>query len=171
MREIQGKENNKSVKDFQLNTLREITNAINDNLSEEQLFILFEYILQNQLGIGEAVIFLNQDQVWQVVLQHSVNEKDLMINIEHELKKVTDISVLNTARNGRTSSFDVVVPIHHQSNPLAYLLLGDLDKQASKPSPIIKHLSFIQTLANITAVAAENKGLEREHLEQEKLMQ
>jgi len=171
MQEIQGKENNKSVKDFKLNTLLEITNAINDNLPEEQLFILFEYILQNQLGIGKAVIFLNQDQVWQVVLQYNVNEKDLMINIEHELKKVTDISVLNTARNVSTSSFDVVIPIHHQSKPLAYLLLGDLDEQARKPSPIIKHLSFIQTLANITAVAVENKRLEREHLEQEKLMQ
>ena len=58
MQEIQGKENNKSVKDFKLNTLLEITNAINDNLPEEQLFILFEYILQNQLGIGKAVISL-----------------------------------------------------------------------------------------------------------------
>jgi len=50
-------------------------------------------------------------------------------------------------------------------------LLGDLDEQARTPSPIIKHLGFIQTLANITAVAVENKRLEREHLEQEKLMQ
>ena len=171
MQEIQGKDNKKSVKDFKLNTLLEITNAINNNLPEEQLFILFEYILQNQLNIGKAVIFINQDNVWQVVLQYNVKKEDLMINIEHELKKVTDITVLNTARNGSSSSFDVVIPIHHQSKALAYLLLGDLDEQARTPSPIIKHLGFIQTLANITAVAVENKRLEREHLEQEKLMQ
>jgi len=171
MQEIQGKDNKKSVKDFKLNTLLEITNAINNNLPEEQLFILFEYILQNQLSIGKAVIFINQDNVWQVVLQYNVKKEDLMINIEHELKKVTDITVLNTARNGSSSSFDVVIPIHHQSKALAYLLLGDLDEQARTPSPIIKHLGFIQTLANITAVAVENKRLEREHLEQEKLMQ
>lgn len=171
MPEIQGKENRRSVKDFKLNTLLEITNAINNNLPEEQLFILFEYILQNQLNIGKAVIFINQDNVWQVVLQYNVKKEDLMINIEHELKKVTDITVLNTARNGTSSSFDVVIPIHHQSKTLAYLLLGDLDEQARTPSPIIKHLGFIQTLANITAVAVENKRLEREHLEQEMLMQ
>ncbi len=171
MPEIQGKENRRSVKDFKLNTLLEITNAINNNLPEEQLFILFEYILKNQLNIGKAVIFINQDNVWQVVLQYNVKKEDLMINIEHELKKVTDITVLNTARNGTSSSFDVVIPIHHQSKTLAYLLLGDLDEQARTPSPIIKHLGFIQTLANITAVAVENKRLEREHLEQEMLMQ
>ena len=94
-----------------------------------------------------------------------------MINIEHELKKVKEITVLNTARSGSTRSFDVVIPVHHQSKALAYMLLGDLDEHARTPSPIIKHLSFIQTLANITAVAVENKRLEREHLEQEKLMQ
>jgi len=81
MQEIQGKDNKKSVKDFKLNTLLEITNAINNNLPEEQLFILFEYILQNQLSIGKAVIFINQDNVWQVVLQYNVKKDDLMINI------------------------------------------------------------------------------------------
>ncbi|MEQ9186961.1 MAG: SpoIIE family protein phosphatase, partial [Cryomorphaceae bacterium] len=43
--------------------------------------------------------------------------------------------------------------------------------EARGASPIIKHLSFIQTLANITSVAVENKRLEREHLAQERVMQ
>jgi sigma-B regulation protein RsbU (phosphoserine phosphatase) len=171
MATTRGNDKSKAVKDLKLSTLLELTNAINNNLPEDQLFILFEFILRRQLNIGRAGIFLNQDDVWRVVLQYGVRKQDLLINIEHELKKVKDITVLETARAGSNQSFDVVIPIFHQSKPLAYLLLGDLDEDARKPSPIIKHLSFIQTLANITAVAVENKRLERDYLEQERLKQ
>lgn len=166
-----GKEYKRSVKDFKLNTLLEITNAINNNLPEKQLFILLEYILKNQLSIGKAVIFLKQQDHWNVVLEYGVRKEDLLINIEEVLQKVRDITVLDTARDGTSGSFDVVIPVLHQSQVLAYLLLGDLDEDARQTSPIIKHLGFIQTLANITSVAVENQRLERENLMQERLLQ
>ncbi|MEX2597569.1 MAG: SpoIIE family protein phosphatase [Salibacteraceae bacterium] len=161
----------KAISDFKLSTLLEITNAINNNLTESELFVLFEDILKNQLNIGKTVIYLSDNDVWNVVMRYGVSKTDLMINIEQELKKITDITVVNTARVGNSSSFDVVIPVFHQSKTLAYMLLGDLDEDARKPSPIIKHLGFIQTLANITAVAVQNKRLEEEHLEQERMLQ
>ncbi len=49
------------------------------------------------------------------------------------------------------------------------MLLGDLDENALKISPIIKNLNFIQTLTNIITVAIENKRLAKETIKQERL--
>ncbi|NQV53627.1 MAG: SpoIIE family protein phosphatase [Flavobacteriales bacterium] len=171
MQEIKGRSNVRSLKDFKLSTLLELTNAINNNLPEERLFATFEYILKDQLNIGKAAIYLRQDNEWKIPLKYGIHKADLILNIEEELRAVSDITVLDTGDAGSNQSFDVVIPIYHQSSPLAYLFLGDLDEEARGASPIIKHLSFIQTLANITSVAVENKRLEREHIEQERVMQ
>lgn len=158
------------VSEFKLNTLLEITNAINNNLPEDQLFVLFQYILEHQLNIGRAVGYLLRDETWSCMLQYGATEEELLINVEEELSHIKDITVVAMLNdNESTANFDVVIPVFHQSLIIAYILLGDLDEQELKASPIIKHLPFIQTLANITAVAVENKRLMRESQEQEKM--
>lgn len=158
-----------TVRDFKLNTLLEITNAINNNLSEEELFVLFEYILEHQLNIGKAIGFINQEGTWTNVIGFGVTDDELKVDVEKELKHIRDITVV--AMTGETSdtSFDVVIPVFNQSEIIAYLMLGDLDENEIKASPIIKHLPFIQTLANITAVAVMNKYLLRESFRQERI--
>lgn len=155
--------------EFKLSTLLEITNAINNNLPEDQLFVLFQYILQHQLNIGKAVAFLNQEGTWRSVLHYGVSDEELLINVERDLKDIRDITVMEMTGMSQSKSFDVVIPVFHQSNIIAYLLLGDLDEQELRASPIIRHLPFIQTLANITAVAVENKRLMRDSIRQERL--
>jgi len=56
--------------------------------------------------------------------------------------------------------------VFHKSKPLAYLLLGDFDGEKIEVSPIIKHLTFIQTLTNLIVVAVENKRLFKDNLKQ-----
>jgi sigma-B regulation protein RsbU (phosphoserine phosphatase) len=63
-------------------------------------------------------------------------------------------------------TFDIVIPVFHKHQPLAYLLVGDLDENRLEISPTIKHLPFLQTLTNIITVAIENKRLARENLMQ-----
>ncbi len=89
--------------------------------------------------------------------------------MEVDLQDIHDITVMEMMGRHQSKSFDVVIPVFHQKNIIAHLLLGDIDEQELKASPIIKHLPFIQTLANITAVAVENKSLTRENLQQEVL--
>lgn len=165
-------ESRHKVSEFKLNTLLEITNAINNNLPEEQLFVLLQYILEHQLNIGRAVGYLLREETWSSILHYGATEEELLINVEEELAHIKDITVVEMlGDNNQTANFDIVIPVFHQSKIIAYLLLGDLDEQELKASPIIKHLPFIQTLANITAVAVENKRLLRENLEQERLKQ
>ena len=160
------------VSEFKLNTLLEITNAINNNLPEDQLFVLFQYILEHQLGIGRAVGYLLQDDTWINMLHYGATEEELLINVEQDLAHIKDITVLEMQGDAAdAANFDVVIPVFNQSKIIAYLLLGDIDEHERRASPIIKHLPFIQTLANITAVAVENKRLVNENIEREKLKQ
>ena len=52
--------------------------------------------------------------------------------------------------------FEMVIPVFHKSQPLAYVLIGDLEDKV-EVSPAIKHLPFVQTLTSIIVVAIENK--------------
>lgn len=172
MSSIKTSQSRSKVSEFKLNTLLEITNAINNNLPEEQLFVLFQYILEHQLNIGRAVGYLLREESWSSILQYGATEEEMLINVEEDLAHIKDITVLEMlGESSHATNFDVVIPVFHQSQIIAYILLGDLDEQELKASPIIKHLPFIQTLANITAVAVENKRLMRESLEQERLKQ
>jgi sigma-B regulation protein RsbU (phosphoserine phosphatase) len=52
----------------------EITNAINSNLSIEQLIKIFSFILKEQLGFSKFVLFLYQED-WQVLAKSGYKGK------------------------------------------------------------------------------------------------
>ncbi len=157
------------LKEFKLNTLLEITKAINNNLSAKKLFGLYEYVVINQLEIGKVILFSNNGKSWECVLAHGVDGNEKRFAVERDLMHIKDITLIESSSKQHLNSFDVVIPVYHKSAPLAFLLLGDLDEQKINISPIIKHLPFIQVLTNIIIVAIENKRLAREHIRQAKV--
>lgn len=157
------------AQESKLNTLLEVTNAVNNNFAEDKLFSLFELILQHQLNIGKVIAFINNGDEWVRVIVYGVREIERHLRVDHDLLSITRITLMeNTPELNLNRAFDVVIPVFHKSKPLAYLLLGDLDEMELKISPIIKHLRFIQTIANIVTVAIENKRLAKEQLKQER---
>lgn len=172
MRDNPNRLNSKTAfSEFKLNALLQITTAINNNLPDSELFILFENILQEKLNIGKAVIFFKEEDIWKTVLRYGMDEQELAEDIITELEKVHEITVLDTTIGATKRSFDVVIPVFHHGPALAFVLLGDLDENARRLSPIIKHLGFIQTLANIIAVAVQNRQLERENQRRQRIFQ
>lgn len=159
------------IKDLKLTMLLEITKGINNNVSSKTLFEIFENVLKNPLNIGRAIMFYKSDKnKWEQVFGFGVDEKFLSIDVENELTQIDEIKFIETSNSSNMLSFDIVIPVIHNAESLAYILLGDLDEQELKISPIIKHLPFVQTLGNVIAVAIENKRLERENVNQ-KLLQ
>ena len=72
------------------------------------------------------------------------------------------------------NEFDIVIPIIHNRDAIAYLLVGDIEKEEDEEeergvSSTIKHMQFIQTLANIVVVAIENKRLFNDSIKQERI--
>jgi len=156
---------------FKLNALLEITQAINSNLSTEKLLEQFEKLLREDLNIGKAYVYNFNGKIWQCILISDSNKKShIDINIANSLLQYTEITILTSIQKNKTlGAFDVIIPVYHKNDPLAYVLIGDIDEERSGISPTIKHLHFIQTLANIITVAIENKRLYRESLHQESI--
>ncbi|MCW3102882.1 MAG: hypothetical protein JWO09_1322 [Bacteroidetes bacterium] len=156
----------KRIKDIKLNSLLEITKAINNNFSTEQLLQIFEDVLENQLSIGKLVLFSNENEKgWRCILKYGVGAEYNEINVERDLLPITEIGTINFSKKQLNKAFEIVVPVYHKSQPLAYVLIGDLEDKV-EVSPAIKHLPFVQTLTSIIVVAIENKKLAKENIRQ-----
>lgn len=152
------------MQDLKLNLLLEVTKGINSNFSTEQLLGIYEDFLKNQLNIGELILYVN-DSGWKRFLKYGVGEDFKDIDVEKELLHINEISTFGLSANSAGRAFEIIIPVFHKSNPLAYVLLGDLEEKLEM-SPAIKHLPFIQTLTNIIVVAIENKKMAKESVRQ-----
>ena len=158
----------KRIANVKLNSLLEVTKAINNNLSTEKLFKIYQNILLHELNIGRFALFTLGNEGWSCQLMHGIESDFSDINIESDLltyREITEVNLVN-AHGKSIQTFDIVIPVFHKHQPLAYLLVGDLDENRLEISPTIKHLPFLQTLTNIITVAIENKRLARENLMQ-----
>ncbi len=155
----------RKMNNLKLKSLLEITKAINSNVGTQELFTIYEHILVNDLKIGKLALFIHASD-WICVLKkgmEQVVEDDIQFDDNIlKFKEITEINVY-----GNSDSFDVVIPVFHNSKAIAYLLIGDLDEDKLEMSPTIKHLPFIQTLTNIILVAIENQKLTLENIRQE----
>lgn len=152
------------LKNLKLNSLLEITNAINSNFSKEQLLKIFEFVLRSQLNIGKMA-FYTCDEEWQCVLRYGL---DLRFEEDEAAKQILfykDVTEFNEDRHPCLEKFEVIIPVFHKSKPLAYLLLGDIREDLIENTQT-RHIPFIQTLANIITVAIENKKLAKENVRQ-----
>jgi len=149
---------------LKLNTLLEVTKGINNNLSKNELLALYKHVLIEELFIGKLMLFSINNNQWHQELCIGTSCHDIDVN--KDLLNFKEIKVLSNPSNKKLTPFDVIVPVFHKSEPLAYLLLGDFDGEKIEVSPIIKHLTFIQTLTNVIIVAIENKRLFKENLDQ-----
>jgi sigma-B regulation protein RsbU (phosphoserine phosphatase) len=148
---------------FKLDTLLEVTKGINNNLSKDDLLSLYKTVLLDDLKIGKLLLYSFDKEMWTKEL--CIGTDCNQIDVNTDLSNIKEIEVLSDNTNKKLRPFDVIVPVFHKSEPLAYLLLGDFDGEKIEVSPIIKHLTFVQTLTNIIIVAVENKRLFKENLE------
>lgn len=154
---------------FKLNTLLTITNAINANLSTEELLKRYEKILREDLNIGKILIF-KYDKDWSLILSSGCSKEIIKrIDVEKDLLDHDEISFITASPNPTLRVFDNIIPVINNNTPIAFVLIGDIDEEKEGVSPTIKHLHFIQTLSNIIIVAIENIRLYRESLKQEAL--
>lgn len=156
------------LKDFKLNSLLEITNAINLNQEVEQLMRIYEFILKEQLGYDRFVLF-NLQEDWNLLSRVGIKGKVKEINVTNDLSRFREITVIESSHSPLISEFDVVVPVFHKDKPLAYLLIAGLKNGSVLLTDRLTYMSFVQTLTNIIVVAIENKRMTRQGLIQERI--
>jgi len=160
--------------DVKLASLLEITKAINANTKTPELLKIYESVLRNQLSVAKLVLYA-YDGGWKCVLKFGMDAAFTAAEVERYLSPLKDITLMDFAPSGelvpiqkalKQHNVDVVVPVFHKDQPLAYALIGDIDEEQIGMGASIKHLNFIQTLTNILVVAIENKRLAKDSVRQ-----
>jgi sigma-B regulation protein RsbU (phosphoserine phosphatase) len=156
------------MNEFRLHSLLEITRAITTNQSVEQLTRLFEFIMREQLGFDRFVLF-NKEKDWSCLLKVGLKSKIKDIDVESELTRFREITVIESSYSVVIDEFDLIIPIYHKDKPLAFLLISGLENERMRLTETMQNLHFIQTLTNIVVMAIENKRMAREEIKRERL--
>ncbi len=153
-------------RDFKLNALLELTDAINANSSEGDLIAQFQNIVQTHLRIEKLALFVKRED-WQCLLQYGeMDVSEFIIPADDFFRINIGVALSEDASH---ESYDVVIPVLHNNQPLAIALAGDHTEDARGMSPTVKHMRFLQTLTSVLSVALENKRLLTNLVQQERL--
>lgn len=158
--------NRYELKELELNSLLEITQAINENVAEESLYKIYNFTLRANLSLSKLLLLVKEQGLWGCKVQFGseINYEKVIPNIEFSEK--SDVLHKEDLKNSDFEEFEVGIPVFHKANLLAVVYLGGIAEN-NHPKHIENHLNFIQALTNIIMVAIENKKMARERLERE----
>ena len=159
-----------AVKQNQINSLLEVTKAVNNNYSKHAIFRIFEFILRAQFNVSKILLFArtSKDGEWSCAMEHNASSSKEHIDVTRDLERFQYIQKITNFPFEGFNEFDLLIPISHKKEPLAYLLLGCplFEEEIETANDQVK---LIETLANIIVVSLENKRLFKRQLEQSQL--
>ena len=142
-----------------------MTQAINQNLPEANLYKIFRFTLLANLYIEQIALFApDPEGLWENKI---LPGKDPQSHQQHlqpflECKKITklqDPSVFS-------EQYQYVIPVPHKDSLLALVFLR-LNPVKTQKAEANEALRFVQLLANVLMVAIENKKLMRQQIDRE----
>lgn len=152
------------LKKLELEALLEVTQAINSNLPEEQLYRIFYFTLRANLNIDKFALYVFERDRWLCKVSHSSTFDFKGLPLEKTVvREIDELSDTKELPEVYAREFKQVFPIRHKEQTLAYMFLNSGSKPTLESEGEMK---FVRALTNITIVAIENKKLARQRLEQ-----
>jgi len=150
-------------KQTQLNFLMRITQAINANLSAKPLLEMYSNFLQQELGVVRLAMFFKEDGDWICTrtIQYKLENQDDLIHLLES--KYRDFSRVGELTDQLLAPFELIIPVLHKDDPIAYVLIGSYEQTEDE----YDRIKFMITITNIVAVAMENKRLFKQQVRQE----
>lgn len=148
-------------KELEVNALLEITQAVNNNLPEEDLYKIYEFILRANLFISRMALYVHEED-WDCKAQFGTSKDFRTVALGESCLAIdTTTKVRNVDLDVPCfSEFDIIIPVKHKNRLLAFVFI-----KASSNEEV--DTTFIQALSNVILVAIENKRLARKQLEQQ----
>jgi sigma-B regulation protein RsbU (phosphoserine phosphatase) len=153
------------LRETQLSSLLNITQAINENVSSQGLFDMYRYFLSSDMDVSKMALFTKEDEEWKCVISFNVDfslDRPELIENMLQYKQQHYITQNDTQL---LQEFNLIIPVFHKNSAIAYTLIGDW----VGPHDHESKLKFITTITNVIAVAIENKRLFKQQIEQERL--
>ncbi len=155
-----------NLKQLQINRLLNITQAINDNVSANGLYNMYNSFLSWEMGVKKMALYIKKNDQWECASQIGLDDKLLAEDISAKLLQYQRLKNLEDEKNHPLiSQFDIVIPVMHKQSAIAYTFIGGFSENEDMYSKV----QFITTITNVIAVAIENKRLFKRQLEQERL--
>ena len=152
----------------ELNSLLEITQAINKNSASSALFEMLEVILNVHLKIRKIRLLIREGEHFYCATRFGGDFENgkILHQTCQALADFKEITSLKSNKDPLLNKYEYFVPVFHKDEFLAFVLIGDFDTGQKLHS---NDLNFIQTLINMIVVALENKKLFKERVERERL--
>jgi len=161
--QIQHLEDELHNKHVQLNFLMRITQAINANMSQYELFEMYSIFLQNELGVNRLAMLFREPGGWKCHKSINYVPQDVEGLANVLVGKYKDFSKVGELSHPLVKPFELIIPVFHKEDPLAYVLVGKIDEAEDA----YDRFKFMISITNIVAVAIENKRLFSRQIEQE----
>lgn len=152
--------NGLDIKDLELNALLEITQAINNNLAEDDLFRIYRFTLLADLKVQRLALYV-RDESWQCKVHFGTDTDWARIPLPERFWEIKEVSPIPDQEDS-FHQFQLVIPVTHKDRLLAVVFVGGGDSSGAGSDS-----TFLKALTNIMIVAIENKKLARRQLHQE----
>lgn len=151
------KETSLDIKDLQLNALLEVTQAVNNNLPEDDLLKIYKFTLLADLKINKLALYTQREGNWVCRVNFGTKNNLIGSFLPEEYMELKNQMGLVKAS---FDEFDAVFPVYHKNKLLAVVFI-------ESDSELGVQNRFLNALTNIILVAIENKRLARQQMEQE----
>ncbi|MEP0987335.1 PP2C family protein-serine/threonine phosphatase [Ekhidna sp.] len=151
------KETSIDIKDLQLNALLEVTQAVNNNLPEDDLLKIYKFTLLADLKINKLALYAQQKGEW--VCRVNFGTKNNLMG-EKLPEKYRELENQMGLTETSFDEFNSVFPVYHKNKILSVVFI-ESDNELGIQN------RFLNALTNIILVAIENKRLARQQMEQE----
>ncbi len=150
-------------KQMQLNCLMRVTQAINTNMPARELFDMYSQFLTKELGVRRLVMLFRENGQWRCMKAVDYKPADTNQLGELLVDKYKDFSRVGELSPDLLKPFELIIPVFHKDDPLAYVLVGNLERSEDA----YDRFKFMITITNVVVVAIENKRLFNRQIEQE----
>jgi sigma-B regulation protein RsbU (phosphoserine phosphatase) len=155
-----------SLKQLQINSLLAITQAINENVSADDLFKMYNSFLRWEMGIRKMALFVREGEAWECKTLLGIAESLLeQHSIQGELDRYRTMQGLEHSSHPFIREFDLVIPVLHKNEAISYAFIGGFGDDED----VYNKVQFVTTITNVIAVAIENKRLFKHQLQQQVL--
>lgn len=149
-------------KEMEVNALLEITQAVNNNLPEDDLYKIYEFTLRANLQLSRMVLYV-KDEDWECKVQFGTKKDFSAIPLDSgclDLKEIVEVNEVDLSISC-FNEFDIIIPVTHKEKLLAFVFIKTSEDENRADT------TFIQALSNVILVAIENKRLARKQMEQQ----
>lgn len=149
------------LKELELNSLLEITQAINNNLPEGSLYKIYDFTIRANLNIKKLALYVLDDH-WECKVNFGTETNFSEQPFDETFLDYEKIQTIDDSNTSPFNEFHMIIPIAHKDKKLAFVFIcgyAEADEEINT--------NFIQALSNIIIVAIENKKLARKQIEQE----